>query len=521
MANNLTGVEYLGCIYDIYGYYARANSVNTAKRLFNLPDADAQITIQGEQYSYPKDAIGAPAVSYEAREVFSSSESTEDLYAEMSVSAKLSGSYGLFSSEVDAKYDSSYTSSSYYYHVEKSGYVNSYKLTLDLDYAMNNLDEDFKNALYNMNAKDLVAKYGTHFLYEAIFGGRWSYSQSISKFNYSSSDEAKLQVQANYDSYSADISGSSQTDHSQSSSQSNGKFWCLGGTPETLTEGFEAWSATLSGNFVLVNFTDYSLKRISELVEGDENRKDEIDDAIDAALKLGQNPSTTYLTTTSANQETWSTAKKNETFELDSNIYFNKDGYIIVGFGGRVNNNGDFTRIAVCYLDLSTSKRQWEVFGDKTTFDPDDYEALGEVPEGCVLTGIGLKGSNDSLQKMVLYYQEIALASSTYNYLDNNLQSIAFKGQKEVNPDDNYEVHFNPGDYNDMVITNIGVNYRKDKKKKENKGGDKVNRLKLYRNQLVEIVVEGATYTEDNSGSGDNSGTEDNTGTPEEETAIA
>ena len=58
MANNLTGVDYLGCIYDIYGYYARANSVNTAKRIFNLPDADTITIINDKEYYYPKEAIG-------------------------------------------------------------------------------------------------------------------------------------------------------------------------------------------------------------------------------------------------------------------------------------------------------------------------------------------------------------------------------------------------------------------------------------------------------------------------------
>ena len=490
MANNLTGVEYLGCIYDIYGYYARANSVNTAKRLFNLPDADAQITIQGEQYSYPKDAIGAPAVSYEAREVFSSSESTEDLYAEMSVSAKLSGSYGLFSSEVDAKYDSSYTSSSYYYHVEKSGYVNSYKLTLDLDYAMNNLDEDFKNALYNMNAKDLVAKYGTHFLYEAIFGGRWSYSQSISKFNYSSSEDAELRVQANYEGYSADISGSSETDESESINESNGEFWCIGGTPETLTEGFEAWSATISSNFVLVDFTSDSLKRISELVVDklvvDElvvdhtDRKKDIDTAINTVLNAGQNPSTTYLTTTSDNEEEWS---EGDDKYLDKDSEAKDDGYAVVGFGGTIKDTY-FTRIALCYLDLSTGKRQWEVFGDRTTFNQDDYETLGEVPDGCVLTGIALTGDGKQFKKMRLFHQELNPVSPTYNYLDTTVNSIDFKKQRQEDSG-NHEIEFIPNGYDGMVITGIGVGYRGKT--------EKVKYLKLYRNKLVEIVVEGAT----------------------------
>ncbi|WP_424100546.1 MAC/perforin domain-containing protein [Moorena producens] len=476
IADNLTGIDYLGCIYDIYGYYARANSVDTSKRLFSLPDADTEITVYGNQYSYPKDAIGTPVLLSEARQITSSSESTEDLYTQMSVSANLSGSYGLFSAEVSAKYSKSYTSSSYFYHAEELGYVNSYKLTLDLDYALNNLDQEFKDDLYTMDAQELVAKYGTHFLYEAVFGGRWSYSQSVSKFSYSSSQEAEVEVKANYSNYSGSVSASSDTDKSQSNNQSNGQFWCIGGTPNTLVDGFDAWTESVPGNFVLVDFTSDSLKRISELVENDDARKNEIDAAIQAVLDEGKNPSTTELTT-SSKTDVWSKGDDNidKEIEVDSGA---KDGYAVVGFGGRIKDK-KFNLTAVCYLNLSTAQRQWEVFGDQTTFNQTDYETLGEVPEGCVVTGIGLKGDDSNFRKMVLHYQELTPARSVNNYLDSNLQSIAFKLQDTLDqPESSYDVEFNPGDNNDMVITGIGVGYRGKK--------ERVQYLKLYRNTIVE-----------------------------------
>ena len=474
MSQTLTGVEYLGCTYNIYGYYARANSVNTSQRLFSLPDTDTEITVYSDEYSYPKDAIGTPVVLYETDEKTSSHESTEELYTEMSVSANLSGSYGLFSAEVSAKYSESYTSSSYFYHVEKSGYVNSYKLTLDLDYALNHLDEDFRDDLYTMDAEALVEKYGTHFLYEAVFGGRWSYSQSVSKFSYSSSQAAEVQVEANYSSYSGSISSSNQTDESQSNHQSNGEFWCIGGTPDTLVDGFDDWAASVPGNFVLVDFTSDSLKKISELVENDDARKAEIETAIDAKLAEGENPSSTTLTTKSANQNEWSQGDQDR-IELESGA---NDGYVVVGFGGRINKKSDFNRIAVCYMNLSTSQRQWNVIGDRDVFNLNDYETLGEVPDGCVLTGIGLTGDNNDFKKMVLYYQELNPASPTSNYLDTDLQSISFKGRTEVSADKSYESHFQPSGDEGRVVTGIGVGYRSK--------SNKINRLKLYRNTIVE-----------------------------------
>ncbi|NES67653.1 MAG: hypothetical protein F6K24_21640, partial [Okeania sp. SIO2D1] len=470
MANNLTGIHYLGCTYDIYGYYARGNSVNTAKRLFDLPEADAVITIQDREYSYPKDAIGTPVLLGFTRVVESFSESTEELHTKMSIDANLKGSYGLFSAEVSAKYSASYTSSSYFYHFEKSSYLHSYKLTLDLDYALNNLDQNFKNDLYNktngstydMTAKELVEKYGTHFLYEAIFGGRLSYSQSFSKLTHSDLTELKSKVKTSYDSYSGKFSGDYETYTLESKSDSSAEYSCIGGLPETLEQGYEAWAETVSdGNFVLVDFTGEngdSLKRISELVVDDDDRKNEIDAAIQAVLNSGEIPITTKLTTKSENQEEWSKGGTSN-LELDSGT--SDDGCVVVGFAGKVNNSkGDFSRIAVCYLNMSTGKRNWEVFGNVTTFNENDYETLGEVPAGCVLTGIGLTGKNKDFSQMVLYYQELTPDNSTYNYLDTNLQSTAFNRQNETDPDSGYESELNPGSYNNKVITGIGVTYR-------------------------------------------------------------
>ena len=115
MANELTGVRYLGCPYDINHYYARGNSVNAALQLFNMPKADAVITIEGQEFSYPKDVIGTPVLIEKTRDVTTVSENIQELYTNMSLAANLSGSYGAFSAEVSARYSASHTSSSYFY----------------------------------------------------------------------------------------------------------------------------------------------------------------------------------------------------------------------------------------------------------------------------------------------------------------------------------------------------------------------------------------------------------------------
>jgi hypothetical protein len=481
MAQTLTGLEYLGCTYDIYGYYARGSSVNTSQQLFSMPDADTEIEIYNTgsgdgTYVYPKGAISVARL-YEADQKTSTSETTEDIYTKMSVSANLSGSYGLFSSEVSAKYSESYTSNSYFYHVEESGYAYSYRLTVDLDYMKANLDPDFATALSAVTDEDsadsFVETYGTHFLQEAIFGGRWTYSQSVSKFSYSTSAEAEITVQANYSSYSGSVSASNQTDYSKSNNQSNGEFWCIGGTPGTLTDGFDAWADSVSGNFALVEFTANSLKRISELVD-DADTQTLVDDAIQRVLDAGVNPNTTALT--NGDYEVWA---RNDSYKMEQEME-PQEGYAVVGFGGRVDNNGNFTRIAVRLLNLATSEREWRVVGDQETFNQTEYETLGEVPDGCVLTGIGMSGHDKNFKSMVLYYQELTPASSTNNYLDTEVQSKAFSRQKEeLSANSSYESHFEPDGDEGKAIVGIGVGYSGGKK-------GKVDRLKLYRAPLIE-----------------------------------
>ncbi|NET36498.1 MAG: hypothetical protein F6K19_31460 [Cyanothece sp. SIO1E1] len=508
MSQTLTGVDYLGCPYDIYGHYARGSSVNTSQRLFSLPDSDTSITILGDDYLYPKDAIGTPVILGEADEIISIHESTEEISTELAASIKFEGTNGLFKAEADAKYSAAYTSSSYFYHIDQVDYIHSYKLTLDLDYVLKHLDKDFEadlndtvkdaqgnvaldeegNVIYVMNAAELVAKYGTHFLYEAYFGGRRSYSQSFSKFRYESSSQAEAKFKSSYSTYEGSISGSSEIDESHSNHESNGEFWCIGGVPATLVDGFSAWAASVPGNFVLVGFTENSLKRISELVE-DEIRKAEINTAIKNVLE-GVAETSTYLLTTSANNFNWDKGSDNidKEIEVDSG---SKKGYAVVGFGGRIKDK-KFDRIAVCYLNLATGIRDWEVFGNRTVYNETEYETLGEVPEGCVLTGIGLKGDDSNFRKMVLHYQELAPANPASKYLGSDLKSIAYRLQDEVEQrESSYDVEFDPGSSNNVMITGIGVGYRGKK--------ERVQYLKLYRNTIEEEVVEteDAAETED------------------------
>lgn len=90
--------------------------------------------------------------------------------------------------------------------------------------------------------------------------------------------------------------------------------------------------------------------------------------------------------------------RRNKTLQTDDPDEF------VVGFGGTVNNNGNSSRIAVCYENAKTGDRRWVSTDGAAYTSMERYE---EVPGGCALVGLALHAKSKSLKNLVVYYQVI------------------------------------------------------------------------------------------------------------------
>ncbi len=81
--------------------------------------------------------------------------------------------------------------------------------------------------------------------------------------------------------------------------------------------------------------------------------------------------------------------------------------FVVVGFGGTINDSGNLDRSAVCFANVRTGERTWYNSEGKRITDLGGYERIGAVPEGHALTGLALHAQSGKLEHLKLYYQKI------------------------------------------------------------------------------------------------------------------
>lgn len=460
----ITGATLLGCSYDIFGLYANPDSVKTDKQMFLLDlhkgktfkihDTDSSNT--ESTYIVPEGMIFKQLKHSEYKTHLH--KEIKDTHSYFATRAGLSVGYGLFSAEVSGRYEKEYTTSKYFCQVEEEGFSHIYSLTLDVDQMLdeNLLNPNFKKALDNMAPDMLVEEYGTHFLKEGIFGGQWCCSQSVSKLAKTDEYAMKMGVQGKYKGFGGQSETSQKKGQSIENQESDLRFRCRGGDAQALMKGFEEWVKTVYGNYTLVGFSKESLKPISDLVKGNDERKKEIEKAIDKYIKNHDK------------LKTWGLKCKNskEIYPYSGKLeqeFTPKKDCVLTGFAGRIDSKDNFTRIAVRVLDLNTGEYSWEVMGDGNPhFNEPDYELIGKVPDGCVMTGIGMNcGKGGNLDSMILHYKELAPINGR-NYLGRKEEYQVFERKDKDREQGNerrskYESYFEPGDNNSFVIVGIGV----------------------------------------------------------------
>ena len=116
MSQNLEGSAQLGKIYDVKnGQFAVSSSVyaDDDHQLFDFGTTMDTTTIDDVDYEFPETQVyqNLRGASLQTTESYSMKE----LYTTTSVSLNLSGSYGAFSADLEADYDSSYLKNTAFY----------------------------------------------------------------------------------------------------------------------------------------------------------------------------------------------------------------------------------------------------------------------------------------------------------------------------------------------------------------------------------------------------------------------
>ncbi|GAB5526667.1 MAG: hypothetical protein Roseis2KO_45390 [Roseivirga sp.] len=456
-ADPVPGFDYLGCIYKIDDLYARAESVNTKFQLFDIPDNWSKIdesTTDGYAYACPElisfDVLGTN--DYSAAESYS----TEELFNSTKVSLNIEGSYGAFSGSVEAEYDSSYTENSSFFHVKASSHVRSYRLNLPrnselINYLKKDVNSDINGDSESdmMDAAKLVDTYGTHFLSGAVFGGQWSYTQSVSTYSYTSKSDAETKVAANYASFlSAGVDEKTTSEQIQTEEQSNAQFSTVGGSPSAIISGVKEWAETVPGNYAMFDFDDDSLQPISELAT-DPDRKAEIEAAIRSVLNDEVSISDSGFIWDENQVATVYGEDDPEQYEYS----VENTSTVIVGLAILITKY-EIEKMAVRVFNISENTREWIVLGDGGSYNEEDYELFGETDEGYLMTGIGIKEANSVFQNMVIHQQALDPASqySAGTYLSDTID------EKTVDTKDpGYDKNYKPSAEDGRVIVGIGV----------------------------------------------------------------
>lgn len=440
----LVGSDMIGRTYNVKtGMIANTMSL-LPYQLFEISDSgNSTVSIYNIEYAVPSCLVCSPinetTVNTSQSETHTATETEENFGVELGVS----GVSGTFSGELNASYakqSSTLVSSSYYTSTLRSQ-VRSYRLELEPADYRSLLKSDVANDIDTMDAAELVAKYGTHFLRSAVFGGSWDFSQSITTAAAASKEAAQEEVSANYNSVSTTITHSNQTIEMQSSTQTDAVFTAIGGDTSSVSGDIETWAATVPGNFAMISFDSNqgsfaSLQPLSVLATTEE-RAEEIDQAI---IDYLQQQFSLYDVVWDMSQvEYWFCdyhGSKNQleqpgvgekSVEIKDNVQ-----QIIVGIGMSIEDN-DVSSLGIKVLDLTTSQTSW-IDADNRAIagDPGSYEKIvdltnlapnsgGTIRQLYVAVGVSGSAEENECSGLGLFYQTLNFTDDQTKFLEGSI----------------------------------------------------------------------------------------------------
>ncbi|ASU40994.1 hypothetical protein hmeg3_23625 [Herbaspirillum sp. meg3] len=284
---SIPGYALVGYGFDIFKAYDQ-NSI--IKALFKIGDkGGSSITLGDKSYAVPENISHIPTVGKVGNTYLFSSR--EKVQKHFSTKADIEASAFGFSGHIEASYSHTSKSNQDYFYALTETSSTAYSLSLRDD-SEEMLTDSFAKEMKKLPKKftpenqntffAFFRKHGSHYVDKVIMGGRLYFSTSVSKSHYSSEEEVKLKVTAEYAGAFSSVKAESESNWKtldQKWQQNRSvTVQATGGDDSILDalkpafgqwkgDAFKTWNASLEQKPGIV---DFKLAPISQLFPGDQ-----------------------------------------------------------------------------------------------------------------------------------------------------------------------------------------------------------------------------------------------------------
>jgi len=278
----LPGTDVVGHGYDATKHYANAECVTLP--IFDVGPFDSTIVApNGKTYALPSSIEKTFTLTDMAHGKYHhiSGESAEEYRKSLSIKVEVSGSYGLFSGSVKSHYESKELASFNHSFVTLYHHYDMWKIGLPDISTMSMLPsvKDDIDGVSNLSPAEVIKKYGTHIIAEAVIGGRARYTCFVDRSKYISEVSMVVAAEASYKGIlklDARMETQYKTAVEKFRSSSRTDFDTIGGDFKADFDpaSFVQWINSFKEHPVLVDFTERSLVEIYKLASNKQRREE-------------------------------------------------------------------------------------------------------------------------------------------------------------------------------------------------------------------------------------------------------
>lgn len=287
----IPGLDTLGFGYDVRGQYA--NSLELKLPIIAVGPATNQTTVNNTVYLVPDNVtLNEHSVNYSTYEQVTGT-TLEQYSSSLNSTTKIAGNYQFFSGSLQVDFTKDDMKNSEYEFSTIRNTIELWSLNLPdantltlIDTANQDLNGKDSNGNYTMSGIDVLNKYGSHYVWQAVVGGRADYSSETDKMTFDQSYNLGVVAEMSYKNAIGSITAQEQASYGAQiqnfDASSSTVIHTQGGDPtlgsKIANGGFDEWAASVNSQPQLMDFTPNSLVPIWTLCT-DPARQQELSDA--------------------------------------------------------------------------------------------------------------------------------------------------------------------------------------------------------------------------------------------------